>query len=44
MNSERPDPDQLLARVERDKAKAQRGHLKIRSPGNNHSAGRTAFQ
>jgi len=29
MNSERPDPDQLLARVERDKAKAQRGRLKI---------------
>ena len=29
MNSERPDPDQLLARVERDKAKAKRGRLKI---------------
>jgi two-component system, OmpR family, sensor histidine kinase KdpD len=29
MNSERPDPDQLLARVERDKAKARRGRLKI---------------
>ncbi len=29
MNTERPDPDQLLARVERDKAKAQRGRLKI---------------
>jgi len=29
MNNERPDPDQLLARVERDKAKAQRGRLKI---------------
>ncbi len=29
MNGERPDPDQLLARVERDKAKAKRGRLKI---------------
>lgn len=29
MNVERPDPDQLLARVERDKAKARRGRLKI---------------
>jgi two-component system sensor histidine kinase KdpD len=29
MNTERPDPDQLLARVERDKAKAKRGRLKI---------------
>jgi two-component system sensor histidine kinase KdpD len=29
MNNERPDPDQLLARVERDKAKAKRGRLKI---------------
>lgn len=29
MNIERPDPDQLLARVERDKAKASRGRLKI---------------
>jgi two-component system sensor histidine kinase KdpD len=29
MNSERPNPDQLLARVERDKAKARRGRLKI---------------
>jgi len=29
MNSKRPDPDQLLARVERDKAKARRGRLKI---------------
>jgi two-component system sensor histidine kinase KdpD len=29
MNSERPDPDQLLARVEREKAKARRGRLKI---------------
>ncbi len=29
MNSERPDPDQLLARVERDKVKARRGRLKI---------------
>jgi two-component system sensor histidine kinase KdpD len=29
MNTERPDPDQLLARVERDKAKARRGRLKI---------------
>jgi len=29
MNNERPDPDQLLARVERDKAKARRGRLKI---------------
>ena len=29
MNSERPDPDQLLARVEREKAKAKRGRLKI---------------
>jgi two-component system sensor histidine kinase KdpD len=29
MNAERPDPDQLLARVERDKAKAKRGRLKI---------------
>ena len=29
MNTERPDPDQLLARVERDKVKARRGRLKI---------------
>lgn len=29
MNGERPDPDQLLARVERDNAKALRGRLKI---------------
>jgi two-component system sensor histidine kinase KdpD len=29
MNDERPDPDQLLARVERDNAKAKRGRLKI---------------
>jgi len=29
MNNERPDPDQLLARVERDTAKAKRGRLKI---------------
>ncbi|MGZ8238045.1 MAG: DUF4118 domain-containing protein [Methylobacter sp.] len=29
MNSERPDPDELLARVEREKAKARRGRLKI---------------
>ncbi|MDD1606263.1 MAG: sensor histidine kinase KdpD [Methylococcaceae bacterium] len=29
MNDERPDPDQLLARVERDTAKAKRGRLKI---------------
>jgi two-component system sensor histidine kinase KdpD len=29
MNMERPDPDELLARVERDNAKAKRGHLKI---------------
>lgn len=29
MNTERPDPDQLLARVERDNAKAKRGRLKI---------------
>jgi two-component system sensor histidine kinase KdpD len=29
MNVERPDPDQLLARVERDNAKASRGRLKI---------------
>jgi two-component system sensor histidine kinase KdpD len=29
MNNERPDPDQLLARVEREKAKARRGRLKI---------------
>ncbi len=29
MNSERPNPDELLARVERDKAKARRGRLKI---------------
>ena len=29
MDTERPDPDQLLARVERDIAKAQRGSLKI---------------
>jgi two-component system sensor histidine kinase KdpD len=29
MNIERPDPDQLLARVERDNAKAKRGRLKI---------------
>ena len=29
MNNERPDPDQLLARVEREKAKAKRGRLKI---------------
>lgn len=29
MNGERPDPDQLLARVEREKARARRGRLKI---------------
>jgi two-component system sensor histidine kinase KdpD len=29
MNNERPDPDQLLARVERNHAKAKRGRLKI---------------
>ncbi|OAI11352.1 two-component sensor histidine kinase [Methylomonas lenta] len=29
MNEQRPDPDQLLARVERDAAKAKRGRLKI---------------
>jgi two-component system sensor histidine kinase KdpD len=29
MNDDRPDPDQLLARVERDNAKAKRGRLKI---------------
>ncbi|MDD1621974.1 MAG: sensor histidine kinase KdpD [Methylococcaceae bacterium] len=29
MNSERPDPDQLLARVKRDDARARRGRLKI---------------
>lgn len=29
MNSGRPDPDQLLARVEREKARARRGRLKI---------------
>lgn len=29
MNDERPDPDQLLARVERNQAKAKRGRLKI---------------
>lgn len=29
MNNERPDPDLLLARVERDNAKAKRGRLKI---------------
>ncbi len=29
MNLERPDPDELLARVERDNAKAKRGRLKI---------------
>ncbi len=29
MNAERPDPDLLLARVERDEAKAKRGRLKI---------------
>ncbi|NOT10369.1 MAG: sensor histidine kinase KdpD [Methylococcaceae bacterium] len=29
MEIERPDPDELLARVERDKAKARRGRLKI---------------
>ena len=29
MNIERPDPDELLARVERDTAKARRGRLKI---------------
>ena len=29
MNSERPDPDQLLARVERDQSRASRGRLKI---------------
>ncbi len=29
MNNERPDPDELLARVERDQAKARRGRLKI---------------
>ena len=29
MNDSRPDPDQLLARVERDQARAKRGRLKI---------------
>jgi len=29
VNAERPDPDQLLARVERDQARAKRGRLKI---------------
>ncbi len=29
MDNERPDPDELLARVARDKAKARRGRLKI---------------
>ena len=29
MNLERPDPDELLARVERENAKAKRGRLKI---------------
>lgn len=29
MNIERPNPDELLARVERDKARAKRGRLKI---------------
>lgn len=29
MSDDRPDPDQLLARVERDNAKAKRGQLKI---------------
>ena len=29
MNTERPDPDQLLARVERDQSRASRGRLKI---------------
>lgn len=29
MNIERPNPDELLARVERDKARARRGRLKI---------------
>jgi two-component system, OmpR family, sensor histidine kinase KdpD len=29
MNNDRPDPDELLARVERDQAKAKRGRLKI---------------
>ena len=29
MSYERPDPDQLLARIERDNAKAKRGRLKI---------------
>lgn len=29
MMQERPDPDELLARVERDNAKARRGRLKI---------------
>lgn len=29
MSIERPDPDELLARVEREKAKARRGRLKI---------------
>ncbi|MDD5033732.1 MAG: sensor histidine kinase KdpD [Methylococcaceae bacterium] len=29
MNVERPDPDELLARVEREKAKAKQGRLKI---------------
>lgn len=29
MNDDRPDPDQLLARVEREQAKARRGRLKI---------------
>src|SRR5574343_1044915 len=29
MNDSRPDPDQLLPRVERDQARAKRGRLKI---------------
>lgn len=29
MNDDRPNPDQLLVRVERDEAKAKRGRLKI---------------
>lgn len=29
MNLERPNPDELLARVEREKTRASRGHLKI---------------
>ena len=29
MDNDRPDPDQLLARVERDQIRASRGRLKI---------------